>query len=157
MASPTFLCGFFPGGGGIVVYSSLYVVFLERIYILEPKLCLLFACTPSIHDYEYIKFLPNYCTEASYRIALYNILLFFYVFLRAAFDKFVTRTYLCLNKKAFYLWWHHGWERYLHIFDWSHRPAYLDPDLLNSVSRLPLESIHISGKCIMNEGAEKCI
>jgi len=71
-------------------------------------------------------------------------------FLLAAFDKFLTRTYLCLHKKTFYLWWYHGWLRYLHTFDWSHRPAYLDRALLNSVSRLPLESIHMSGKCIMN-------
>jgi len=27
--------------------------------ILEPKLCLLLACAPSIHDYEYTKFSPK--------------------------------------------------------------------------------------------------
>jgi hypothetical protein len=65
MATPAFLCGFYTGEKNrrivelIRCFLRTYGIRVSCNNILEPKLCLLFACAPSIHDYEYIEFSPK--------------------------------------------------------------------------------------------------
>ena len=66
MATPTFLCGFFFMRGKnrrifelIRCFLRTYGIRVSCNNILEPRMCLLFTCAPSIHDYEYIKFSPK--------------------------------------------------------------------------------------------------